>query len=311
MANPTLLDIAKRNGADAVAGVIEESVEANPEIQAIPARTISGTSYQCLIRVSPPTVGFRKANEGATAVISSWKNSLVETFIMDAPTEVDKAVADASEDGPDAFISDQAVGVLEGAFRAAASQMYYGTASTFASSQAGTASDGYPGLQSTVNSDFVVDATGTTSSTGSSVWILKTGPQYIQWVIGRDGEMNTGDVQEVRLTDSSSKPYDGFRVPFLAYLGIQLVNKNSAVQIKNLTEDAGKGLTDDLIAQAMEKFPSGANPDCIFMTKRSQRQLRVSRTATTTTGAYQIQPTEFDGIPIYPTDAIVDTETIV
>ena len=43
MAQPTLLDIAKANGSDAVAGLIDEAAKAHPELTMGGARTIAGS----------------------------------------------------------------------------------------------------------------------------------------------------------------------------------------------------------------------------------------------------------------------------
>jgi len=311
MANLSLLDIAKMNNSDPAVGLIEESIQASPEAMSGSARTIKGTNYKTLHRTSIPTVGFRGANEGVAAVKSVYENKLVETFIVDASCEMDKAVADSYEDGREACIALEASGIMEGSFRAISSQTYYGIGTGTATSQASSPTKGFPGFVDTVGSAMVLDAAGTTASTGSSVWGVIWGPKYAQWVLGQDGELQMGDVREVRLTDSSSNPYDGYRQSILAYVGIQLVNPFAIGQIKNLTADSGKGLTDALLYEFLDKWPSGLKPDNLFMTKRSRRQLRDSRTATNPTGAPAPQPDNFENIPIMITDGIVNTETIV
>jgi hypothetical protein len=47
------------------------------------------------------------------------------------------------------------------------------------------------------------------------------------------------------------------------------------------------------------------------MSYRSLRQLRDSRTATNAVGAPAPTPTDVDGIPIYPTLGITDTEALL
>ncbi len=88
MANMTLIDIAKRSGNDALVPLVEESIVGHPEVKIIPARTISGTNYKCLIREALPTAAFRHANEGATTVKARYGQKLVETFILDVPVEL-------------------------------------------------------------------------------------------------------------------------------------------------------------------------------------------------------------------------------
>ena len=134
----TLLDIAKRNGHDAIVGIIEETTKAIPEVSgfhpetgiAIPgvgdSRTISGTSYKTLHRLTLPTVTFRNGNEGSTGIKSTWGNKIVETFIMNPRWHVDKAIADKSEDGWQMLMADEAFGVVQAGFQTLGRQFYYG-----------------------------------------------------------------------------------------------------------------------------------------------------------------------------------------
>ena len=171
----TLLDIAKLNGSDKVVGLIEEALVLAPEVSLFPARTIRGTSYKTAVRTVLPTTQFRNANEGVASSKSTFVNRLVETFILDAQIKVDKAVADAYEDGPAALQAIEAAGVVGSALKLLGSQIWYGV---------GTGGDakGFPGaigVHDTTN--MVVDAGGTTAGTGSSVWGVKFGPQHARW----------------------------------------------------------------------------------------------------------------------------------
>ena len=59
------------------------------------------------------------------------------------------------------------------------------------------------------------------------------------------------------------------------------MNRHSAVRIKNLGTNIGKGMTDDLAFEALAKFPAGVAPDYCFMNRRALEQLRRSRTKVT------------------------------
>jgi len=101
--NLTLLDIAKLNGSDAVVGLIEEVRTVAPEVTIIPARTITGTSYETVARSVLPTVDFRKVNEGTDATKSEFTNRRVETFILSARVEADKAAGEDTSEEEDAI----------------------------------------------------------------------------------------------------------------------------------------------------------------------------------------------------------------
>lgn len=304
MAVTTLLDIAKANGSDAAVGLIEEVLNAFPEVQLGAARTIKGLNFKTLVRTALPTASFRSANEGTTPTKSTLENRLVECFILNPRWECDKAVADAYEDGASSYIAMEADGQLRASMITLGSQFYYG---------AGTGGDakGHPGLINGYDStNMVVDAGGTTASTGSSVWAVKFGPQAVQWVYGNDGQLAVSDVTEQRVLDANSAPYTAYCQELLARPGLQVASKYAAARIKKLTADSGKGLTDARISDLLSKFPVGHKPDFLFMSRRSLMQLQSSRTATTPTGAPAPIPQDSFGVPIVPTDSILDTESL-
>ena len=84
----------------------------------------------------------------------------------------------------------------------------------------------------------------------------------------------------------------------------------SVGRIANLTADAGKGLTDDLISDLLSQFPAGMVPTLLVCSRRSLKQLQQSRTATNQTGAPEPFPSDAFGVPLITTDAIIDTEPL-
>ncbi len=304
MSRTTLLDIVKANGHEGLTGLIEEVVPAIPELERFAARTIKGLNYKTLVRIAVPTVPFRNGNEGAAAVKSTYVDRLVETFILSARVEADQAVADAYEDGPEAWMAMEGAGVTAGAAITVAKQIYYGT---------GTNGDakGFPGLIGIYDStNLVVDAGGTTDNTASSVWGIKFGPQDCQLVIGMNGAMTLSDVRRETIYDANSNPLDGYVQSLLARIGMQVGSKYSVGRIKKLTADSGKGLTDTRLSQLYSLYPIGHKPDVFMLSRRSLGQLQQSRTATNSTGAEAPYPTDWQGIPLVATDSIVDTELL-
>lgn len=311
----TLADIALANGSDMVTGLIDETTKAHPEIALLPARTIQGLNYKTLVRTGLPSGStFRNANEGITVGKATYINRLVETYVFNPRWEADKAVADRYEDGAEAFIAMEAEAQVEYAMKTLASQFYYGAGT-------GGNSKGFPGLIDAYDAtNNVVDAGGTTATTGSSVWLVKFGSKDVQWVWGNNGSLAVDPVRTETLYDGSSLPFTGYIQELLAYPGLQVGSVRSLVRIKKLTADSGKGLTDSVIADALAKFEAGVVPDAMFMSRRSRTQLQKSRSVTIFSGNggkatsamenVAPLPTEAFGIPIYVTDAILDTESL-
>lgn len=315
MTMPTLLDIAKANGSDAVVGLIDEAVKVHPELRLGAARTIKGINYKTLVRTAlgNSSGSFRNANEGVAPHVHTYENRLVETFILNPRWQCDKAVADRHEDGALAYIAQEAEGTMEGEMQALSKQFYYGRVSGN-----GGSTKGFPGLIDMYDAtNMVVDAGGTTASTGSSVWLVRFGPKHVQWVWGNNGQLQPSDIriESVAMGTTPETYLDAYVQTFLGYPGLQVGSLQSVVRIKKLTADSGKGLTDDLIATALALFPEGTTPDAVFMGKRSHGQLQASRTAVNPTGAPAPFPTEIMGIagnniPIYVTSGITATEAL-
>jgi hypothetical protein len=313
MAVLNLLDIAKMNGSDAVAGLIDETTKAHPELRDINARTIKGINYKTLVRVAlgASTGSFRSANAGTVPLKATYENRLIETYILEARSRTDVAVADSHEDGPQAAVALEMEGITEGEMQGLAAQMYYGTGT-------GGNASGFPGfIQMYDSTNMVVDAAGTTASTGSSVWLVREGPKDVTWVWGNNGQLQATPLRRETVTDpnDSTKFFDAYVQTLFGRPGLQVGSVRSICRIKKLTADSGKGLTDLLINQALAKFPAGLGPNVIFMSRRSAQQLQSSRTATNPTGTpapFATSVTGMDGstIPIKVTEAILDTESL-
>jgi hypothetical protein len=313
MANAYLnmLDIAKMAGADASVGLIEENLNAYPEARIFPARTIPGTSFKSLVRTSYPTVTFRAANEGTETLKSAYANRLHECFYIDGQLEVDNAVATADEMGMAHAFTTEADGVVLGALRTIATQIWYGVGS-------GGDAKGFPGAVEIVSTGMVVDAGGTTATTGSSVYLVGTGPKIANLLFGRNMVFETCEWRK-NTKIASSKSLTVWQNSLEGWVGLEWLNPtNYIVRIKKLTEDSGKGLTDALLADALALFPVGVVPSHIFMSRRSRKQLQKARTVTlfgqgTSRPSQPViapTPTEYEGIPIVPTDALLNTEAL-
>jgi len=321
MARTTLLDIAKANGTDAVVGLIEENLKLTPELDIFPFRTIRGNTYSTWSRTGYTGGAFRMANEGQVGGKSTYKRSLVETFIFGGPMVVDRAVADAYEDGADAWLAHEASGFWLGSAQKLASQIWYGRAID---------TKGFPGLRELLplgtlspnGEPSVINATGTTANTASSVYAIKFGDQAVTLVGGNNKAWEVGEwrdqIVSAPVEGGGTGDMDAYVAASSAWIGLQTVDRNSVRRIANITADVGKGLTDALLAQLLASFPANMLPDAIFMTRRSRSQLQASRTVvlqgqgTNRPDQPNIAPlpTQYDGVPIIVTDALLNTEAI-
>ena len=317
MAVLTMLDIAKRTGNDPAIGLIEENIKYAPEVRVFPFRPIAGTSYKAAIRTGLPTTGFRAANEGQTPSKSTLKQVLFECFIFGGIVEVDKKVADADPAGAESVQAMESSGTAMSAMRGLGSQIWYGVDAD---------GKGFPGLKyvtpfgavTSVGDPLTTNATGTTALTASSVYFVKFGPQDIT-LIGGDGktfELDEFTVQQIVAANCGKLM--AYVAGLQSWIGLQTGNENSVRRICNITAENNKTLTDNLMNTAIATFPVGWVPDAIFMSRRSCTQLQNSRTVvlqgqgTNRPDQPNIapRPTSFNGIPIYESDSILNTDAI-
>ena len=265
----------------------------------------NSTSHEWLKKTAAPGAGFRAINDGLENTKAAYTKVTQALKLFDAGFDVDMGLLKA--EGGENLKRREAIDHLKAAFVGMESQVIYGTDSDAV---------GFNGFadQSSVDSisdDMVVDAGGTTASTASSVWAIRLGDAAVSAVYGLGGSIEVGQEYNVLRSGSVTGSYDAVRTPILFYGGLQVATSLDLGRIANLTEDAGKGLTDDLLSELINKFPAGRKPNVIAMSRRSQRQLQQSRTATNPTGAPAPFPESAFGIEIVPTDQISDVEALL
>ena len=307
MAMPTFLDVIRRNGTDAAVGLIDETTKAVPEVRLGAARTISGLNYKTRVRTGLPTVGFRQVNAGTAVTKSQTEQRLIECYLMNPQFEVDQAAADAAEDGAAAYLAEEADAIMRAAMQALGVAFFYGADATFGKT------DGFPGLlQSHDSTNMVVDAGSVTASVNSSVWAVRWGMGDVNWILGLGGAASVTAPEKVRLVDGSGNPYTGYRQELYLRPGLQVGSLRSVARIKKLSVLVP--LTDVFIDALMEQFPAGLPPNAIYMTKRSRRQWKNSRTATTPTGSPAPWPDVVEGpeglIPVFSSDSLSNIEEL-
>tara|TARA_R100000008_G_scaffold62445_1_gene39704 strand:+ start:614 stop:1531 length:918 start_codon:yes stop_codon:yes gene_type:complete len=274
-----------------------------PVLANLSAFSVDGTQLKYMRQDTDPVVGFRTLNAGVDNDVSTWTQKTVSLAIADGSFNIDIAAAEGYRLGPAAFIAMQMRNHMKALMFKIEDELINGDNTDGFSSLA----DELDALADTT----VIGAGGTTADTGSSCYLIRTGFNDVQVAWGQQGVIEAKDTTIVRTADSSSKHFPSYFTAVTGYVGLIYGSSYSAGRICNLTEDSGKGLTDDLISQALSKFPASRPPNMLAMNRRSLQQLQASRTATNATGAPSPFPSEAFGIPIVVTDAISSTEALV
>lgn len=315
----TLAELILFNSQDVNPAEMTNILNGAPVLAALHAMPASnGTLHKYNIETGAPVVGFRAVNDGADYTAGSSTQTSVTLKYMDAKVIEDRAECRAFKAGEEAWMDHRTMRQLRQALYVFEKQVWYGTVHGDSGGFAGLANDAN---YNNAADALVVNATGTTVTTGSSVWLLCSIPDDSAFALVGAGDplINGGNninftisptFQSVVLGANSKSMVANVRDAG-AHLGIQVGSKYACVRIANLTADSGKGLTDALLEDAMALFPANMQPTVIAMSRRSRKQLRKSRTTYSPTGAPAANPIDFDGVPVFVTDSIIDTETLL
>ena len=274
-----------------------------PVLAALSAFSVAGTQLKYMKKTADPATGFRALNAGVDNTVATYSQVSVDLAIADGSFNIDIAAAEGYRLGPAAFIALQMRNHMQSLMFKIEDELINGDNT-----------DGFASLSDELDAvadETVIDAGGTTADTGSSVYLIRTGMNDVQVAWGQEGVIEAKDTTIVRTADSSSKHFPSYFTAVTGYVGLIYGSAYSAGRICNLTEDSGKGLPDDLISQALSKFPAGRGPNLIAMNRRSLQQLQASRTATNPTGSPAPFPSSSFGINLVVTDSISSTEALV
>lgn len=312
MALMTSTDVLKINNSEELVGLIEDVVKDIPEINFFAASPVQKNSYKTLALTALPSTAFRATGSYREFQTATLTNKTVECKYLDASWILEKAVAQQSDWGEDFAKALTQRAHLKSEFFTLAKQIWQGTDSD---------ANGFTGLDAIIDAvvdgdtkEMVVTANTGSITDASTVYAVRTGIDSCQLAWGSNGQFNESDVREQLLTTKESTKTSGawfYAQDLGGWVGLQVTSKYAAGKITGLSATNTKqGLNDDLLYELIERFPVGMKPDGLFMSRRSFSQLRQSRTAYNPIGAPAPYVQEFEGIPIYVTDAIPDNGTI-
>lgn len=313
----SLLDITKRRGNDAAVGLIEEVVTYAPEFSVVMGRPIPGISYLAKVRGElTSNAAFRNVGEGVALSAAKYSQKRFDCFYFDAQMQVDQAVLDAANQQGDSegdVLADEASSVTQAQVIAFGKQFYKGTAND---------AKGFPGLINFLNTNLVVDATGTGGTTYRA-WFVRMDLKGIHFIFGGEKGLDIGQwtKQQVADPNDATKRFMAQVNNLAGYVGLSNAHSQSVGCIKNIT--AAKPLTDALAEELVAKFPVGMKPNICFVERNSNFYLQKSRSvvisanttnitaarngSATTNGrdVFAPPPTEVAGARVIVTDSIL------
>jgi hypothetical protein len=296
----TLTEFAKTVKDPFRRGVILTIATEMPFLQYPVWKTIGGLAYAYSRNEQLPLVQFRKLNEAfvATKGITNRYTEPLKILGNDSDTDIElvKAYGMSERTSRDrTFLT--AMGQTFGKY------FFYGNCGDRAgSTKPYDDADAFDGLVTRMSSGQEVDATGTSTSAGSSVFAIRFGDPYCMGLQSHD--IDARDLKEVQ-----DKPVYRTRVDWTP--GLAVFHGKAIARIKNL--DTTKTLECDHMDQLKDKIV-GRRPTCYVMSSRSLRQLKQdAKTAgislMMTLNSLGDEVESWNGRPIVvDDDLIIDTE---
>jgi len=320
----TLVDVMQRHGSSASPldkKIVEEVIYQAPVFEKMPVKVLKGTNYKYQVRDSIPMIGPRPYNAGVEALKSSYRTDNAECFLYDGKILVDKGLADSDPEGPNALMAEEVLAHTRGTMFGLETALFYGDA---------VSKFGMRGLRNTI-ADYMtrsIDPAKNTEETreagGSTVWFLQMrgdkmsvlfgnsrtiafGPQRTQDVLRPTGEVDDNGNEKIGTMEAYIR-HCTFHVGF--------VQRSIFAAGCLVNVDKAHPLTDEALSDALEMFPAGEKPThivmnsrCLSLLKKSRAQQLTYRKGQSGQVTYAETPTEFEGIPIIVTDALLVDET--
>lgn len=286
-------------------GIIETSYEDEPVFGLVPFQSIAGLAYPYNQEESLPAVAFRNINE-AYSQTTGVVNRRVETLKpFGGESDTDKVLVDAYGMGER---------TTRDARFAKAMALKYVQTMLYGNSGARTAGvfddvKGFDGILTRITAAQTIDGLGTGASDGSSVFAIRMGDGYCS------GLQTPNGFEAEDLGILESKP--AFRMRTEHTAGFAIYHGKAVGWIKDLAPSSTV-LTRSMMDQLQDLIVG--RPSFYLMSKRSRRQLKDSVWAAGGPGAGAGLSVRMDelgnmvetwgGVPIYVSDAVVDTEVM-
>lgn len=299
------------DGLDLSGAEINDILDGAPYLAQIPmVDSSNGTEHKYIRETANPVVGFRAPNVGRDF------DSSVDTLVTDTLTlldwsfAADKGVGDAWKKGTENYIAREGRRHIRAAMAKLEAQILNSTG-------VGGDAAGFVGYQTlgslnALSDEMVVTAGGAGATLQTSVYLVHQSEMNGVVAVSKgDGTPITmGETIVQDLVDGSGLHLPAYYTPACSWFGLQVGGARSISRICNI-EPGTAELTDDLIATAIAKHPTGQKPNVIVANRAAVESLRKGRTATNATGVPAPIPEDAFGIPIVETDGLTQVEAVV
>lgn len=309
---PTLLKLLQGKTPTMEQRVVEKVIYDATFLSKLPARVIKGTSYRYMVRDSLPLIKSTPYNMGVGLASVDYETRNAECYPYQGRVAIDKKLVNGEPELATRYTADLMAAHVRGALASLEMGIFYGKNRDVS---------GTPGLNDTIGDYMTISATGDNSTRtygGASVWAVCLKEDMLHVVYGNSRTIAFGPRKE---QDVPAPTPDGEPGVMPAYVwdfdfhaGFSQMDDFATGRIVNEGND--NPLSDKMLADLVNMFPTGHTPDVLVMTRSSRRRLQQQRAQTlgyvkkvSGSTAYADIPTDYEGIPIIVTDGLLDDET--
>jgi hypothetical protein len=334
-----LIDMMRAEGQGAIADVAEVLSRLSPVVRnAFTVEANRGTSHVHSIRTGLPAVTWGRLYQGIPQSKSGRASVTDTTGFVEGLSTIDTRLLEISKD-PGALRMAEAEAFLESMRQEGESQFFYGDVITTPEKIKGMTAR-YNALTTGNAASNIVDAGGT-GSDNTSIWIITWSENATHLIhpAGTKAGVDRQDKGEQRVLDANNAAYYVKEELFRWHFGAAVRDWRLNARVANIdVSDTNAGTVDlyKYLRQAFYKLPQvyatnmrdmtgGINENAsvegrtvIYMNRTVLQALDASGT-NASNGALMLKPMELEGrvvqsyrgIPIEPTDALLNTETRV
>lgn len=322
---PTLLDVARRTDPNGkISTIVELMNEQNPILQDMVVQECNnGMVHRTTIRTGLPAGTWRQLYQGVQPDKSTTRQVTDTCGMLEAYSQVDKALADMSPDKP-AFLLTESQAFLEGLNQQMATALFYGDTAVDPEKFTGLAARYNSFGANDEKSSFNVLDGGGKDSDNTSIWLVYWGTQTVSGLYpkGSKAGLSHQDLGEVTQVNADGSMYQVYRSHYKWDLGFTVRDWRYAARIANIdvkklfSGDTGADLI-TLLIKATHKIPAAkigrpviyCNRDvATALDLQAMSRSNLMLTYSEVDGHPQ---TSFRGIPIKVCDAILSTEAAV
>jgi|TARA_Y100000310_G_scaffold271115_1_gene285447 hypothetical protein len=280
--NPTLLDLSTRTDPDgsiaAVVEVLNETNEILDEMTWIEGNLVTG--HKSSIRTGIPTPTWRKLYGGVQPTKSTTVQVTDNTGMLEAYSEVDKALADLNSNTAEFRLSEDRPHI-EGMNQEIADTLFFGNETTEPEAFTGFGPR-FNDNSGPANADNIITGGGS-GSDNASIWLIGWSPETVHGIVpkGSTAGIQVSDKGQVTIEDAdgSNGRMEAYRTHYRWDCGLTVRDWRYVVRICNIDKSdltrvytsgafsAGANLP-DLMFQALRLIPSlGMVRPCFYMSR--------------------------------------------